>query len=123
MPTTSPTPPSDPSLWEDVRHDPSATHRLIRELLATAGAVGEVVAVLRADGPIIAEDWGGPHRERFDAGRRAMVEAADQTAMALAGAARLAAALLASAEGEQRLRVRMRNQVLLVGACAPGRPC
>jgi hypothetical protein len=79
--------------------------------------------VLEGDGPVIAEDWGGPHRVAFDADRARLVESGHELVAALLASAREAAALLAAAEGEQRLRVRLRHQILAAGACAPGGPC
>jgi len=111
------------SIWSDVRSDAVATDELVRQLVATAGAVGEVLGVLEGDGPVIAEDWGGPHREAFDADRGRLLERGNELVESLLAAAGDAAALLAASEGEQRLRVRLRNQVLAAEACAPGRPC
>jgi hypothetical protein len=110
-------------LWADVRADAAATDELVRQLVATAGAVGEVVAVLEVDGPAIVDDWGGPHREAFDADRARLVASGHALAASLLASAREATALLAAAEGEQRLRARLRHQLLAAAACAPGDPC
>lgn len=110
-------------LWADVRVDPAATDTLVRELVATARALGEVAEVLAGDGLLIAEDWGGPHRDAFDVDRDGLVASIAALAERLLWAAADAAELLASGQGDQRLRVRLRHQALAAEACAPGRPC
>lgn len=112
-----------PRIWDDVRVDEVATDELIRQLVATAGAMGEVVAVLEGDGPVIAEDWGGPHRDAFDADRAQIAESACSLAEQLLVAAAGAGAVLATGEGEQRLRNRLRSQLMADEVCRPGRAC
>jgi hypothetical protein len=110
-------------LWANVRVDPVATDALIEQLVATSGALGEVAAILDADGPVIADDWGGPHRDAFDDERTRLVTSARAAAEELVRVASAAAALLSAAEGEQHLRMRLRSQALAETACQPGEPC
>lgn len=100
---------STPSIWTDVRWDPAATDDLVRQLLATADAVGEVIAVLEGDGPVVAEEWGGPHRWAYDDDRRQLTARARDVAEQLVATAAFAAARAEAAAGEQRLRVRLRQ--------------
>ena len=112
-----------PDLWSNVRADSLATDALVTELVATSGALGEVAAILDADGPIIAEDWAGPHRDAFDGERAELAAAVRALAEDLLVVAASATALLAAAEGEQHLRMRLRSQALADAACEPGEPC
>lgn len=101
---------SNPSIWTDVRWDQAATDELVRQLLATADAVGEVVAVLERDGPVLVDDWGGPHRLAYDDDRHRLVAGARELAEGLVATAAAAAARAATAESEQRLRFRLRHE-------------
>jgi hypothetical protein len=100
-----------PDLVTDVRADPGAADDLVRQLVATAGGLGEALAVLAGDGPLIAGDWGGPHRLAFDADREQVLAVGHALADALFAAAGHVASVLAEAEGEQRLRERLRAEV------------
>jgi uncharacterized protein YukE len=111
------------SIWSDVRSDAETTDDLVGQLLAAAAAVGEALAVLDQDAPAIVEDWTGPHREAFDAELAALRQWGHDLAEVLLAAAAVATTLQAAAEGEQRLRVRLRQQALTDEACAPGVPC
>lgn len=116
-----------PNLWSDVRIDPAASDEVVRQLLATSVAVGEVAAVLAGDGPVIADDWGGPHRLRFDERRERLVAVAGRIADGLLGAATAVTAALAAGEGEQQLRHRLRAELTPDVApepqCPTGRAC
>jgi hypothetical protein len=109
-------------MWNDVRYDPDATDRLVRELVGTAGAIEEVLGILGGDGPVIAEDWAGPHRLTYDEERERLVTAAVAVRELVLAAAQGVVAALAAARGEQALRVRLRAE-LAPHACAEGRAC
>jgi hypothetical protein len=111
------------SIWDDVRTDPVATEELVRQLVASASAVADALAVLDRDVPSITEDWTGPHRQVFDDELAHLRRrGAELVARLLAGAS-AAAALQAAADGEQRLRTRLRQQAMAEEACAPAVPC
>lgn len=110
-------------IWTDVHWDRAATDDLVRQLLATAGAVGDVIAVLGGDGPVDDQSWSGPHRHVYDGERRDLVAGARRLADALVAAAGRTAALAEVAAGEERLRARLRSQSMAESACVPGEPC
>ena len=109
-------------VWTDVRFDPGASEELVRQLVATAGAVSDVLAVLSHDLPLMAEEWLGPHRQAFDDDRARLVRVGEDLAAALLSAAGDASARLVAAEAEQRLRGRLRH-LLDPSDCLPGEVC
>lgn len=112
------------SIWTDVRWDQGATDELVRQLLATAGALGDVVGILRGGaGPVAPGDWGGPHRDAFDVDRLRIAGTAERLAEQLLHTAASAGATAAAADGEQRLRVRLRHRAMAADGCVPERPC
>jgi hypothetical protein len=109
-------------VWSDVRFDLELSEELVRQLVATAGAVGDVLGVLSFDLPLMAEDWLGPHRLAFDDDRARLLRVGEDLLASLLAAARDAAALLAAAEAEQRLRSRLRD-LADPARCLPGEAC
>lgn len=99
-----------PSLWIDVRASAGRTEVLVGELLASAAAV-EAALLLLVDDAVAPDDWGGPHRLAFDTERRQLHERGRHLVAALRATAQDAASLQAAAEGEQRLRERVRHLV------------
>jgi hypothetical protein len=95
----------------------------VGQLVAAAAAVGESLAVLEQDAPSIVEDWTGPTRDAFDAHLAELRRWGRSLAEALLAGAAAASALQAAADGEQRLRIRLRQQAAADDACAPGVPC
>ena len=110
-------------LWDDVRVDPDATDELVRQLVATAGALGEAIGVLEGDGPVIADDWGGPHRDAFDVEREQLADSGRALIEQLLATASTVTATLAAAEGEQQLRMRLRDRAMAAESCEARRPC
>lgn len=111
------------SLWDNVRIDADATDDLVRQLVATAAALGEAASLLDGDGEVVAQDWGGPHRDAFDDDRARIAESARAVSENLLATAAAASALLAAGEGEQHLRMRLRYQAQAEQECVPGVAC
>ena len=107
------------SIWSDVRWDAAATDEVVRQLLAAASAVGEVVAILEGDGPVGPRDWGGPHRMAYDQDLVRLRTSARTVAEHLVATAATAAARAAAAQAEQRLRERLRVESIASGVVPP----
>jgi hypothetical protein len=111
-----------PSIWTDVQTDPAITDELVRQLAAAAAAIGEALAVLEHDRPWVTEDWTGLHRQLFDDELGRLRRRGQRLVEELLQGVSVASTLQAAAEGEQRLRVRLRQQALIEAAGAPGGP-
>ncbi len=105
------------TIWDDVRFDECEADLLVLQLAATARALAEAAATLRADLPIVGDEWRGAYRDDFDRTVPALLTTMGGTISTIEGAATLVRIRTEEAAAEQR---RLRARVDFIGPVLPG---
>ena len=99
----------EPWYFHRVDTDYRSATDAMHELTFTAMALGEALALLEADIPLVVEDWSGAARLAFDEQMPGVLEAGHQLVAVLMTAATGVNTALESGDHERRLRAELRE--------------
>jgi hypothetical protein len=98
-----------PWYFEDVVYDLDSADDAMHELALAATSVGEALALVEADVPVVVEDWEGEARLVFDTEMSGILEVGHQLVAMLVAAGSAVVAASESASAEAGLRVSLRE--------------
>lgn len=98
-----------PWFFEDVVYDAQAADDAMHELALAATSLGDALALVEADGPVVVEDWRGESRHVFDEEIVGLLTAGHQLVALLTAAGAAVVAASESAYDEQRRRLSLRR--------------
>jgi hypothetical protein len=99
-----------PWYFEDVVFDRDAADDAVEELALAVTSLGDALALVEADVPVVVEDWDGRARVVFDEEMSAVLATGHQLVALLLAAATAVVAATEGASDEQQRRERLRRE-------------